>query len=97
MKGQVSAIRRVLTGWLVAIVGIQIFVYMLEVNYSELLLREFTVFNLPIQFWLTGHFLPLWFIILCAIFNLWMDRHSSRNLDGSLRFRVRNNHVEMEE
>jgi uncharacterized membrane protein len=89
MKGEVRVIRLVLAGWLAAIVGFQLFVYMLEVNYSELLLNELTFFNLPIQFWLTGHFLPLWFIILCAVFNLWMDRHSVRNLDGSLRFRVR--------
>jgi uncharacterized membrane protein len=97
MQDEVSAIRRVLTGWLVAIVGIQVFVYLLEVNYSELLLNELTFFNLPIQFWLTGHFLPLLFIILCAVFNLWMDRHSVRSLDGSLRFRVRSNHENTEE
>lgn len=91
MRGEVRVILMVLAGWLVAVVGIQFFVYMLEVNYSELLLNELTFFNLPIQFWLTGHFLPLWFIILCAVFNLWADRHSARNLEGSLRFRLRSN------
>ncbi len=89
MRAQVRVIGLVLGGWLVVIIGFQLFAYMLEVNYSELLLMELTFFNLPIQFWLTGHFLPLWFIILCALFNHWMDRHSARNLDGSLRFRAR--------
>lgn len=89
MCGEVRVIRLVLAGWLVSIVGFQVFVYLLEVNYSELLLNELTFFNLPIHFWLTGHFLPLWFIILCALFNFWMDRHSVRSLDGSLRFTVR--------
>jgi len=89
MRREVRVIRMVLTGWLISIVGFQIFVYLLEVNYSELLLNELTFFNLPIHFWLTGHFLPLWFIILCALFNVWMDRHSVRSLDGSLRFTVR--------
>jgi putative solute:sodium symporter small subunit len=88
MRSEVRVIRLVLAGWLVSILGFQIFVYLLEVNYSELLLDELTFFNLPIHFWLTGQFLPLWFIILCALFNIWMDRHSVRSLDGSLRFTV---------
>jgi uncharacterized membrane protein len=89
MRGEVRVIGLVLAGWLVAIVGFQLFVYLLEVSYSELLLNELTFFNLPIHFWLTGHFLPLWFIIICALFNFWMDRHAVRSLDGSLRFTVR--------
>jgi len=88
MRAEVRLIRLVLAGWLVSIVGFQVFVYLQEVNYSALLLNELTFFNLPIHFWLTGHFLPLWFIILCALFNFWMDRHSVRSLDGSLRFTV---------
>jgi hypothetical protein len=95
MRGEVRVIRLVLAGWLIAIVGFQLFVYLLEVNYSDLLLNELTFFNLPIQFWLTGHFLPLWFIILCAAFNFWMDRHSVRNPDGALRFRARSDNGEM--
>jgi putative solute:sodium symporter small subunit len=62
---------------------------MLEVNYSALLLEDITFFNLPIQFWLTGQLLPLWFIILCGLFNLWMDRHSGQSTEGSLRFRIK--------
>jgi len=89
MRGEVRVIRLILAGWLAAIVGFQIFVYLLEVNYSELLLNELTFFNLPVHFWLTGQFLPLWFIILCALFNFWMDRHAVSGLDGSLRFTAR--------
>jgi putative solute:sodium symporter small subunit len=88
MRSEVRVIRLVLAGWLFSILGFQLFVYLLEVNYSELLLNDLTFFNLPIHFWLTGQFLPLWFIILCAVFNFWMDRHSVRSLDGSLRFTV---------
>jgi putative solute:sodium symporter small subunit len=88
MRAEVRLIRWILAGWLLSILGFQFFVYLLEVNYSELLLNELTFFNLPIHFWLTGQFLPLGFIILCALFNVWMDRHSTRSLDGSLRFTV---------
>lgn len=87
--GESRLIILVLVGWLIAIVGFQLFIYLLEVNYSELLLEELTFFNLPVHFWLTGQFLPLWFIILCIIFNFWMDRYTARNLNGSLRLRVR--------
>jgi len=97
MRGEVRVIRLVLAGWLAAIICFQTFVYLLEVNYSEILLNELTFFNLPVHFWLTGQFLPLWFIILCVVFNVWMDRHAVRSLDGSLRFRVRGNGREGEE
>ncbi|MHB8057435.1 MAG: DUF4212 domain-containing protein [Desulfuromonadaceae bacterium] len=89
MRGEVRAIKLVLLGWLIAIVGFQLFAYYLEASYSVLLLEELTFFNLPIQFWLTGQFLPLWFIILCVLFNIWMDKHSKQSTEGSLRFRIK--------
>lgn len=97
MRAEVRIIRFVLAGWLAAIIVFQVFVYLLEVNYSELLLNELTFFNLPIHFWLTGQFLPLWFIILCVVFNFWMDRNAVSSLDGSLRFKVRTAGREEEE
>ncbi|MSN24893.1 MAG: DUF4212 domain-containing protein [Geobacter sp.] len=89
MKSETRVVKLILISWLTAIVGLQVYIYMLELNYSELLLNEITIFNLPVHFWLTGQFLPLWFIILCILFNVWMDRHTSSTLEGSLRFRVR--------
>ena len=89
MKGEVRVIKLVLSGWFLAIIGFQLFSYLLEVNYSELLLADLTFFNLPIQFWLSGQLLPLWFILLCALFNFWMDRHTRQSQEGSLRFRLK--------
>lgn len=89
MRGEVRVIKLILAGWLIAIIGFQLFAYLLEVSYSELLLEDLTFFNLPIQFWLSGQFLPLWFIILCVLFNIWMDRHAAQSLEGSLRFRIK--------
>ena len=88
MEGEVRVIKLILSGWLIAIVGFQLFSYLLEVSYSELLLVDLTFFNLPIQFWLSGQLLPLWFIILCVLFNFWMDRHTVQSQEQSLRFRV---------
>jgi putative solute:sodium symporter small subunit len=88
MRGEVRVITLILSGWLIAIVGFQLLAYILEVSYSELLLEDLTFFNLPIQFWLSGQLLPLWFIILCVLFNIWMDRNSAQSGEGSLRFRI---------
>ena len=96
MRSEVRVIKLVLAGWLAAIIGFQLFAYLLEVNYSELLLTDLTFFNLPIQFWLTGQLLPLWFIILCVLFNFWMDRHTVQSKEGSLRFRIKANQGEDE-
>jgi uncharacterized membrane protein len=89
MRSEVRVIKLILSGWLLAIVGFQLFAYYLEVNYSALLLTDLTFFNLPIQFWLSGQLLPLWFIILCVLFNIWMDRNTAQSTEGSLRFRIK--------
>ncbi len=89
MRNEVRVIKLVLSGWFIAIVGFQFFAYLMEVNYSELLLTNFIFINLPIQFWLSGQLLPLWFIVLCVLYNLWMDRHTTESNEESLRFRVR--------
>jgi len=89
MRAEVRVIKLVLSGWLIAIVGFQLFAYFLEASYSELLLADLTFFNLPLQFWLSGQLLPLWFIILCMLFNIWMDRHEAHSAEGSLRFRIK--------
>lgn len=96
MRGETRAIKLILAGWLVAIVGSQLLVWLLESRYPAMLRDQFIFFKLPVHFWLTGQFLPLWFIILCVFFNIWMDRHASRSLDGSLRFRVRSGEREDE-
>lgn len=89
MRSEVRVIKLILSGWLAAIVGFQLFAYFLEVNYSALLLEDLNFFNLPIQFWLSGQLLPLWFIVLCVLFNVWMDRHKVQTLEGSLHFRIK--------
>lgn len=89
MKTETRVIALVLTSWFAAVVGSQLVVCFLEYFPLSAVLTRGTFFNLPIPFWLTGQFLPLWFIFLCVLFNIWMDRHAARSLDGALRFRVR--------
>lgn len=97
MRNRVRIIGLILAVWMLAIIAIQFYVYRLETSYSGLLLNDVTIFNLPVHFWLTGHFLPLFFIILCAAFNFWMDRHSLHNPDGSLRFRINGDNRDTED
>lgn len=35
---------------------------------------ESTLFGFPFHYWFTAHFLVIWFIILCFLFNLFVDR-----------------------
>ena len=88
MKQETQVIKMVLAGWLLGIVGSQVVVLFIEHTRQGSPLSQWTFFNLRIPFWLTGQFLPLWFIVQCVVFNIWMDRHAARDLDGTLRFRV---------
>jgi len=89
MRRETRVIKMVLTGWLLAIFFSQVLVFMIVDPAKKMILNQFTFFNLPIPLWLTGQFMPLWFVILCVIFNLWMDSQTTRDPDGSMRFRVR--------
>ena len=97
MKSETRVIALILTSWFAAVVGSQVLVCYFEHFRQGALLSSRTFFNLPIPFWLTGQYLPLWFIILCVLFNIWMDRHAARSLDGSLRYRIRTHREEREE
>ncbi len=88
MKRETMVIKMVLAGWLIGIIGSQIVVFLIDHTQQGAPLSHWTFFNLRIPFWLTGQFLPLWFIIQCVVFNVWMDRYAARDLDGTLRFRV---------
>jgi hypothetical protein len=89
MRRETRVIKLVLTGWLLAIFCSQGFVLLIGEPTNLFGLNNFTFFNLQIPHWLTGQFLPLWFVILCVIFNFWMDSHMSNATDGSMRFRLR--------
>lgn len=88
LRGEVRVIVMVLAAWLVMVVGSQIGIWYLENSQSDYWLSEIVFFNLPIHFWVSGQFLPLWFVLLGIVFNLWMDRHESRKFEGTIRYRA---------
>lgn len=81
MRDEVLIIFAILPGWAIFTFGFQVVVAASQGGEGSLLTR-LTLFNLPLHFWFTGQFLPLWFIVLCALFNIYVDRitqqHSRR-------------------
>ena len=75
----------ILVAWGTLPFGFQLLVWLLGDQNGQSVLTRFTFFNLPFHFWFTGQFLPLWFIILCVLFNLYTDRVSARH--ATRRFR----------
>lgn len=78
MKGEVAVMLAVLTGWVTVTFGFQLLLMLSESGDWGNWLTGFSFFNLPFHFWFTAQMLPLWFIIICVIFNLCIDRLTSR-------------------
>jgi len=83
MREEVAIILAVLLGWGVVTFGFQFLIWLMgDSSQGCSMVTRFRFFNLPFHFWFTAQFLPLWFIILCIIFNLYIDglteRHSHR-------------------
>lgn len=86
MADEVRIILLILTGWVVLTFGFQLLLVLVGGGDGQSVLTERTFFTLPFHFWFTGQFLPLWFVILCIVFNLCIDRLSeshSRRRDRS--------------
>ena len=80
MYEEVLIIFTALCGWAAMTFGFQVFVWFLsQAPQQQSVLTRFHFFNLPFHFWFTAQFLPLWFIIICAIFNLYTDRLNERH------------------
>lgn len=74
MRDEVAVTLAILLGWGVVTFGFQLLVYLCRGTRAGELLTHLTLFNLPFHFWFTGQLLPLWFIVLCVLYNLYIDR-----------------------
>lgn len=86
MRDEVGIILAVLIGWGAVTFGFQILLAWGGSTPAGTFLTELSFFNLPLHFFFTAQFLPLWFIILCVFFNLRIDRiteYHSRRRDRS--------------
>ncbi len=78
MRGEVAVIFAALVGWSGATFGFQLLLTLLENSGRGDWLTGFSFFNLPFHYWFTAQMLPLWFIIICIIFNIRIDRLSEK-------------------
>jgi putative solute:sodium symporter small subunit len=86
MRGEVLIMLVVLALWGVASFGFQLWLALSGNVAGRCWLESFTFFNLPFHFWFTAQMLPLWFILICALFNFFIDRlayRQSREREGS--------------
>lgn len=88
LKGELLVILLIFIGLLSAILGSQALIWFAGRYLTGIWLSEIMFFNLPIHLWISGQFLPLWFIILGGIFNYWMDRHDSGKLSSIIRIKA---------
>jgi len=78
MKGEVFVMLFILVLWGGASFGFQLWLRLSADPSGKSWLESFTFFNLPFHFWFTAQMLPLWFIIICALFNVFIDRLTAR-------------------
>jgi putative solute:sodium symporter small subunit len=74
MKGEVLAMLFILLLWGGAAFGFQLWLMISADSSGRSWLEGFNFFNLPFHFWFTAQMLPLWFVIICALFNMIIDR-----------------------
>lgn len=80
MRGEVFAILAVLALWGIVTFGFQLWLALSSSPSGKSPLESFTFFNLPFHYWFTAQMLPLFFIIICVLFNLFIDRLTEREL-----------------
>jgi putative solute:sodium symporter small subunit len=79
MKGEVLAMLFILVLWGAAAFGFQVWLKLSAGPAGKSWLESFTFFNLPFHYWFTAQMLPLWFIIICALFNVFIDRLTEKD------------------
>ena len=80
MMDELAVIVAILTGWWLANFGFQLILLFISENPAGTsMLTRLTFLSFPFHFWFTAQMLPLWFVILCVIYNLYMDKVSERH------------------
>lgn len=80
MVDELAVIVAILVGWGTLNFGFQLLLgFLAETPDGNGMLTILTLLSFPWHFWFTAQFLPLWFIVLCVLFNLYMDRVTERH------------------
>ncbi|PLX86265.1 MAG: DUF4212 domain-containing protein [Desulfuromonas sp.] len=77
MRKEAICIWTMLAGWALATFGFQFWLALSQRNPSGVgPLTEASFLGFPFYYWFTGQFLVLFFILLCFLFNVFIDRLS---------------------
>ncbi len=74
MRRKVAYIWVLLISWAFFTFGFQALLALIGGPDGQSRLTELTIFGFPLHVWFTGHFLIVWFILICILFNLFIDR-----------------------
>lgn len=81
MVDEIAVMVAILLGWGGMNFGFQSLLFLLADSAAgDGWLTRLTFLSFPWHFWFTGQFLPLWFVFLCVIFNIYTDRVTERHL-----------------
>lgn len=79
MRREVRFIWLMLTGWALLTFGFPLALTLLQRRADGTSsLTETTLLGFPFHYWFSGQFLVVWFIILCFVFNILVDRLTAR-------------------
>jgi putative solute:sodium symporter small subunit len=79
MRSEVIYIWIALIAWALLTFGFQFLIYSGQTDASGSgPLTTRTIFSFPFEYWFTGQFLIVWFILICFLFNLMVDRLTER-------------------
>lgn len=80
MRKEVRFIWLMLAGWAVFTFGFQLLLVLVQRSETgESPLTDATFFGFPFHYWFSGQFLIVWFILLCLVFNLFIDQLTERH------------------
>lgn len=79
MRKQVLFIWSMLAAWALFAFGFQFLLVLFQRNpIGQSILTRTTILGFPFHFWFSGQFLIVWFILLCFLFNLFIDRLNAK-------------------
>ena len=79
MRSEVIYIWIALIGWALLTFGFQLLIYCRQTDDNGCgPLTDRTIFSFPFEYWFTGQFLIVCFILICFLFNLMVDRLTER-------------------
>lgn len=73
MRREVSVISITLFAWAIVAIGYPLCLGLTTTDPSVLVATGPSIFGMPLHYWFGGHFVILWFILICFTFNVLID------------------------